>query len=278
MSSVTITPMQFGICSNVENASIAAQQGWDYVEPSVQDLLNGQVEDGQWNGAARIAGCALPARCANLLVPPGLKITGSSADPQKLAGYMRRVCRRAQACGIDTLVFGSAGARNVPDGFDRERACTQIIAFARASAAIAEQHAVVIVCEPLNRGESNIINSVAEAMAIVTAVNHPNFACLVDSYHLWAENEPLENVERALQAGAVRHVHVADRIGRVAPGESGAAAEQDYRELFRVLKSGGARGGQGYDRTISVEALGFADIAGVGPRVLAFLRRQWEQA
>src|SRR5438067_348962 len=81
---------------------------------------------------------------------------------------------------------------------------------------------------------------------------------LVDSYHLWAEDEPLENVERAMKH--IRHVHVADRAGRVAPGVSGVAAENDYCDLFRLLKSGG------YDQTISVEALGFKDIAGAGPQ------------
>src|SRR5437870_1478350 len=264
--------MQFGICTSVENASAMTPAGWDYVEPSVQDLLNGLVADDQWRGLARVRASALPARAANLLVPPSLKITGPDADGAKLAAYMQRVCKRAQFAGIGTLVFGSAGARNVPEGFDRARAREQIIEFAQMSAGIAYENGVHIVCEPLNRSESNIINSVAEAMEYVTAVNHPHFQCLVDSYHLWAENEPLENVERALTAGRVHHVHVADRVGRVAPSASGPDAEKDYRDLFRVLKRGG------YDRTISVEALGFSDIAGVGPRVLGFLRRAWAAA
>jgi sugar phosphate isomerase/epimerase len=90
--------------------------------------------------------------------------------------------------------------------------------------------------------------------------------CLLDSYHLWLEDEPLANVQQALKW--IRHVHLADRDGRVPPGESGQA---DYRPLFGVLKSGG------YGGLISVEAR-FTDLPVDAPRVLEFLMRQWEQA
>jgi sugar phosphate isomerase/epimerase len=81
------------------------------------------------------------------------------------------------------------------------------------------------------------------------------------------ENEPLEDVERAMPW--IRHVHVADKDGRVAPGESGTA---DYRPFFRVLKRAK------YDGAVSVEATGFNDFETVGKRVIAFLHRQWDEA
>ena len=62
----------------------------------------------------------------------------------------------------------------------------------------------------------------------------------------------------------IRHVHVSDKT-RVAPGESG---KDDYRPFFAVLKRGG------YDGLVSVEANGFDNIAGMGPRVLSLLKRQ----
>src|SRR5207248_659966 len=106
----------------------------------------------------------LPIPAANSLVPASLKITGPTADLDALKKYMTTVLSRAQRLGIKTLVFGSGGARNVPDRFDREKAGKQIEDFVRASADIAAQHGVTLVAEPLNRGECNIINTVAEAM------------------------------------------------------------------------------------------------------------------
>src|SRR2546423_6828562 len=103
------------------------------------------------------------------------------------------------------------------------------------------------------------MNTVSEAADIVRAVDHPNFRCLVDSYHFWLEDEPLESLREAMPL--IRHVHVADRAGRVPPGESGDAKGSDYRALFRILEE--AR----YDALISVESPTFTDIAKMGPRV-----------
>ena len=67
---------------------------------------------------------------------------------------------------------------------------------------------------------------------------------------------------------SIQHVHVADRDGRVAPGESGTS---DYGPFFRVLKAGG------YDRRIAVECRGF-DPQTNGPRSLAVLQDVWSRA
>lgn len=258
--------MRFGICTTIEKSAAARDAGWDFIEESVQGLLKGLEADEQWTGRERAAASALPILAANMLVPGALKISGPEVDKERLAAYMRAVLRRADALDIRTVVFGSGGARQVVDGFPRDTAAEQIGEFVRTSAAVAAEYGVTIVIEPLHRGECNIINSVAEAMKYVAAVGHPNLQCLVDSYHFWTEDEPLENLRLAMPS--IRHVHVADKTGRTPPGESG---ESDYRPFFRVLKSGG------YDGLISVEAKSF-DLPSSGARVLQFLRNQWNDA
>jgi sugar phosphate isomerase/epimerase len=258
--------MRFGICTTIEKSPAARDTGWDYVEESVQGLLQGLESDERWTGRDRAKKSALPVLAANMLVPASLKITGPDVDRERLAAYMRAVLHRAEKLHIRTLVFGSGGARQVPDGFPRDTAAEQITEFVRTSADAAGEYGVTIVIEPLNRGECNIINSVAEAMKYVAAVGHPNLKCLVDSYHLWMEDEPLEDLRLAMPS--IHHVHVADKVGRTAPGESG---QSDYRPFFRVLKDGG------YDGLISVEATAF-DVAASGRKVLEFLRKQWNEA
>ena len=167
---------------------------------------------------------------------------------------------------IQRLVFGSGVAQNIPEGWDRRARCNKLFDFGRTSAELAAAHGITIVLEPLNRGECNVINSVGEAMEYVRAVDHPNFQCLVDSYHFWLEEEPLEHLTAAMPW--IKHVHVADKAGRVPPGESKFS---DYRPLFGVLKRGN------YDGRISIECLGF-DAAVMGGRVLAFLQQQWREA
>ena len=256
--------MRFGICTQLENSATVKAAGWEFVEESVQGLFQGQVAS--WAGLTRTLTAALPIPAANMLVPGQLKITGPEADLGKLKEYMTRVLERAAQTSTKMLVFGSGGARNVPDGFDRKKAKQQIIDFANMFAPIAQKNGITVVAEPLNKKECNIINSVAEAMEYVTAVNHPNFRCLVDSYHPWLEDEPVANV--AENMSAIKHVHLADKDGRVAPGLSGTA---DYRPLFKALKQGK------YEGLISVEALNF-NVAQDGKRVLEFVGKQWSEA
>lgn len=257
----------FGICTPIENAPAVKAAGWEYVEEVVVNFIQGRVPDEQWKGLERLARSPLPVPAANVLVPAQLKITGPEADLDALRRYMQTVLARARQVGITILVFGSGGARNVPEGFDRDKARGQIIDFVRMSADLAAGHGITLVAEHLNRRECNIINTIPEAMEYVRAVNHPHFQCLADSYHFWLEDEPPDNLRAAMPW--IRHVHVADSEGRVPPGESG---KNDYQSFFRVLKEAG------YDGGITVEALNWTDIAERGPRVLEFLTTQWEQA
>ena len=259
--------MKFGICSSIDNSGAIRDAGWEFVEVGVQGVLQGLTSDEQWTGLEQARKSVLPTPSANVLVPGSLKITGPEAELDgKLRPYMTKVLERAPKVGIRTLVFGSGGARNVPDGFDRTKAFDQIVAFARMSAEIASKHGVTLVFEPLNRKECNIINSVGEAMEYVRAVNHPNMQCLVDSFHFWLEDEPLDNLRAAMPH--IKHVHLADKVGRTAPGESG---QSDYRPFFRVLKDGK------YDGLIAVEASKF-DVAATGAKVLKFVKDQWNEA
>ena len=258
--------MRLGVCVSLEQSSAMKAAGWDYIEESVQGLLQGLTPDESWKGAAAVAASKLPISAANMLVPAVLRITGPTADLAALEKYIATVTLRAAKTGITTLVFGSGGARNIPEGFNRDAGRRQIVAFAKIAAEHAGRNGVTIVLEPLNRGECNVVNSVAEAMTYVKEVGHPNFRCLVDSYHFWLENEPLSDLEAAMPW--IGHVHVADKIGRTGPGISG---QSNYRPFFSTLKKGG------YVGNVSVEALAFPPADG-GKAVVEYLRREWSEA
>ncbi len=256
--------VKFGICGGVDKAAAIKAAGWEYLEGSVQGLFQGVNDDTAWDGQAKVESTGMSVPAANMLVPGDLKVVGPTVDFEKLTTYMTRVLHRAAKCGTKTLVFGSGVARNVPDGFSRDEARKQILAFIRMFAPIAQQAGVVVVAEPLNKGECNILNSVEEAMTYVKEVNHPGFQCLVDSYHFWLEREPLKNLEVAMPW--IKHVHVADEQGRVAPGKSG---NSDYRPFFRVLKAGNYAGLISVEGNINLDEY---------KETLAYLRREWAEA
>lgn len=235
--------MQFGIYTATENAAAMKAAGWEFVEENILEFLQGELPDEQWTGLQRAKAAPLPVLAANRLLPAHLKPLGPKVDHEALRRYMQRVIERAAKVGMKTLVFGSGPARTVPEGFDRGTAKRQVLDFVRLACPIAAKHGVLIVAEHLNRGECNIINSVAEAMEYVREVNHPNFQCLVDSFHFWLNREPLESLREAMPW--IRHVHVADVRDRLGPGTTG---EHDYRAFFRVLQEGA------YDGPIAVES------------------------
>lgn len=261
--------MRLGVYTSVDNSAAVKAAGWDFVEENAQTFLEGTVADERWRGAERTAAAVLPVPAANRLVPANLKLVGPEADLDRLHDYIARVIERAGKIGTTTLVFGSGAARTVPAGFDRGEARRQILEFLRAALPVAERHGVTLVAEPLNRGECNIMNSVAESMEYVRELGHPNFQCLVDSYHLWLEDEPLANLRAAMPW--IRHVHVSDLKDRLPSGMSGEVPDANYRSFFRVLREGN------YDGMITVEADTF-DVPRDGPRVLDYLKEQWRTA
>jgi sugar phosphate isomerase/epimerase len=256
--------MLFGICTSVTNAPAVKAAGWDYIEDNVQNLLQGMVPDAEWHAPAP---AVLPILAANVLLPGTLKVVGPAVDSALLHKYTVTVLRRAKQVGITKLVFGSGVARKIPESFDTETASKQIVEFSKMIASLAAEQEIQIVLEPLNKGECNIINTVAEGTRYVKAVDKPAFACLVDSYHFWLEDEPLENLRRAMPM--IKHVHLADKEGRVAPGLSG---KSDYRPFFRVLKQGG------YDGNMSFEGTAMEDFSNTAPKVLEFIKQQWNEA
>jgi len=257
--------MRFGICTTLDNALSAKASGWDYMEVPAQQVLNAMLKDEQWSDE-QTRECALPIRSANQLIPAGLKVTGPKAVPQALRVYMERMTRRAKQVGITTLVFDSGASRACPDGFDRDFAKRQLIDFGKLCAELAAKvGGVNVVLEPLNRRECNMINTIPQAMEIVRAVNHPNFACMLDTFHFWHENEPLEHLEAAVKS--IRHVHVADKDGRAAPGETGNSS---YQPIFAALRKLDYRG------TVSVNAPGLHPSGYF--TVSEYLKTQWKRA
>jgi len=255
--------MRLGICAKTTDGAMLKEAGWDYVEEQVVRFLRG--EDEQWEVPAR---GVLPVEAGNLMLPPTIKLVGKAVDSAGIKVYMGRVMERAQAVGMKTIVFGSGGARRVPEGFSREKAKEQLLDFARMAAELAECHGITVALEHLQQTECNIITSVAEATEYVREVGHGHFRQLVDSYHLWQEKEPLDSVKAALPW--LCHVHVADQGSRCAPGQGSEQAAAMYRKFFQVLKAGG------YDGRISVEAKWNPGMDADAAKVARWTREMWD--
>src|SRR5690606_26144840 len=82
---------------------------------------------------------------ANCFLPGGLKVTGPDVDHARLAAYADTAFHRAASLGIRFIVFGSGGARQIPDGWPHAEGFEQFIRALEICAPLAQKHGVVLV-------------------------------------------------------------------------------------------------------------------------------------
>lgn len=234
--------MRFGMCTGPDGIRNAADAGYDFVEMTCANLLPGQDEAAFAAVRQRLRSEPLPVEAFNVFLPGDLKVTGPVVDLKKVAAHMDVVLRRAAAAGASVMVFGSGGARRMPEGFDdRARAWAQLAEAARAAGEAAARYGMTIAMEPLLKRACNFFNRVEEGIALIDRVGHPNVKLLADLYHVAAEEEPFANVARA--GSRLAHIHVATpSIPETAPGLA-----YDFPGYFRALREAG------YEGRVSVE-------------------------
>jgi sugar phosphate isomerase/epimerase len=190
--------------------------------------------------AAADAGIAIAGLHWLLLTPKGLSITTpDDAVRGRTIDVMRRLIDLCAELGGKVLVHGSPGQRAVPIGQTRETATARARDCFAQVAGHAREAGVVYCIEPLATTETEVINTVAEAAAIVDAVNDPGLRTMIDtSAAARMEPEPVAAViGRWLPTGRIAHVQVNDR-NRRGPGEG----EDRFAPVFAALRHVGYHG------------------------------------
>ncbi len=122
---------------------------------------------------------------------------------------------------------------------------------------------VRLVLEPLNRYESDVVNTCAEALAFIAETGHDHLGVLLDTFHVNIEEASiLACFREALAAGKLWHVHLGDS-NRRPPGQG----HIDFESIVRTLQSAG------YDGWLSAELLPFPDPDGAAEATLTHMRR-----
>ena len=222
---------ELGVCTSIKNHEIVTAAGFDYIEESVgRFLIPDKPEEEFEKNMAILKESAIPILACNGFIPGRLKTTGPETNHPQILEYAETAFRRAQIAGIKRIVFGSSGSRNYPEGFDHDTAWTQFADLLKQMGPIAQKYDVIVVIEPLRKGESNLINRVDEGLELALAVNHPNIQVLGDIFHMMRENEEPESFIEARKL--LKHVHIAELEKRTAPGLAG----DDLTPYLQALK------------------------------------------
>jgi D-psicose/D-tagatose/L-ribulose 3-epimerase len=252
----------FSTTEPLQNAELIIRSGMEFIEPGLAKIAS-MPEDDFELAAQRLAAGRISVLSMNWFLPPALKITGPDVDDAASCAFLSSSLGRAQRLGTTAVVFGSPGSRSVPAGFSTAVAKEQMIRFCLLCADVIRDHGfgMKIAVEPVNHTETNFINTFAEALEIVQAVDRPEIGLAADLYHLVMEKE---SIDILLQApGCVYAAQLADPAGRKFP-KPGSKVETTSR-FFEHLAAIGYTGG------ISVEANVGADLATDCRDAFAFL-------
>jgi len=225
------------VSTGIANNGILFSAGYSFVEENVRNFLAPLEDETVFQAKlALLKESKLPVEACNSFLPGNLKCVGPAHLHDDILKFAETAFRRAEMAGVKTIVLGSGGARAIPEGFSKDEAKNQFITLCKKIAPVAEKYNVVISLEPLNTKECNFINSVAEGGEIVEAVNHKSFRLLADLYHMLRESETPANITK--YGNLLYHTHIADNVGRTAPGVN----KEDFTSYFKALKDSGYKG------------------------------------
>jgi D-psicose/D-tagatose/L-ribulose 3-epimerase len=209
-----------------------------------------------------------------LVSPPGLHVTTADLAVRKRSWeYVRHfidLCADLGDAGRDgagVVVFGSPKQRSAISGMTREEAMRIFKDELAAVAPHAEARRVQLLVEALPVAQSNIINSLSEAVDIVESIGSPAVQTMFDVHNAVDEEIPHSDLIRKY-IRYIRHVHVNEFDGRE-PGASG----YDFSKLLETLAA------LQYRHWISLEVFDFSrDTREIARRGLSHLQSSLQSA
>lgn len=233
--------MKFGVCCGASGADAAARAGLAYIEPAlaaVRGMENAQLDS--MRREAENAGVTVDG--FNCFF--GGEVALYRDDPDDIVAYAVRNFETALRLGGKYCVVGSGRSRNIPDGYDREKAEERFTSLMSRIGKEAGARGLTVCLEPLCRAETNFINTLTDCIGISRRISDPNVGCLVDFYHFFMNGEELSEFDE-LASGELRHVHIA----RPSPDRGCPRAE----DAETVAAWAAALRSVGYDGRISLE-------------------------
>jgi D-psicose/D-tagatose/L-ribulose 3-epimerase len=139
---------------------------------------------------------------------------------------------------VYTPLGDKPGRRRTADEWDRTVESLQLLGDALTACN------VTLCIEPLNRFETYFLNTAADAVALMEAVNHPKVGILFDTFHANIEEKDVGAALR-LCGKHLKHIHACEN-DRGAPGSGNVG----WPGVFSAIKD------IGYDGWVTIESFG----------------------
>ena len=235
--------MKLGVCSNFRQADTVKKLGYDYIEEHFY-RLSIYTEEEYLDAKKAYKDAGIEIYSTNCFFGPGVNIYGDDIY-DFLDGYVDRTAKRAAELGVKLCVFGSGGARKVPEGMTYEEAEAKLIKVICYCADICGKYGMKLAIEPLQRVETNMIITVKEACEFARKANNENVGAIVDFHHFFMNGESDDGLKGCKDK--LFHAHIA----RPNPDRKIPIAE----DIEMVKKWKGMLDDIGYDKTLSLECI-----------------------
>ncbi|HUZ85522.1 MAG TPA: sugar phosphate isomerase/epimerase family protein [Candidatus Baltobacterales bacterium] len=164
-----------------------------------------------------------------------------SSDDERIRGNARDFLHRCVdlsaemgASVLTGVVYSAIGRRLArrPDLSDMRRSAEVLKDVAKYAA----ERGLTLGIEPINRYETFLVNTAAQALTIVDMIDEPNVGVHLDAYHMNIEEEDFYEATRAV-AGRLVHFHLSESH-RGVPGRGTV----DWEGIYRALGEAGYAG------------------------------------
>ncbi|MBP2167391.1 sugar phosphate isomerase/epimerase [Erwinia toletana] len=189
------------VISDSSQLAWAAECDFDYLEAKGDFILQLSRADSRDNLSA-LEHYAFEAMTSPLPRELGARIVGNDADHKYALKILTQMLDLSAMIGVRKIVLGCGQARNIPHYFQRKLACQQFIAFIKKASLISMERKQKLSIEPLHRGETNFINSCAEAKKLISGISE--VAITVDCYHICSEKLSIDD---ELDNSKIMHAH-----------------------------------------------------------------------
>jgi len=159
--------------------------------------------------------------------------------------YLRTCIDIAAAVGsahVAGPMYSATGKTRLLPATDRERQRRWAADGLREAAAYAGERSVALAIEPLNRFETDLVNTVEQGLDLCERIGMPNVGLLLDTFHMNIEERSLPAAIRTA-GDRVLHVHACEN-DRGAPG----TGHVDWRGVAEALEE------IGYERQVVIES------------------------
>lgn len=214
-----------------EGIATAAKVGFQAVEISLRspyDVRTSYLKEILKHYGLSLAAIATGQAC----VDAGLCL--SATDSQvlgKTVDHLKSIISFAAEFSAPVIIGGVRGKLTDIDS-DQPAQRARAIEAIRACAEYASQQGVTLLVEPINRYETNFINSAADGLELLDEIGAPNVKLLLDTFHM--NIEEVDILDAFSDVGdLLGYVHLSDS-NRLAPGQGHIDFDRVFRSLDKI--------------------------------------------